>query len=128
MPSVFWRQLFAKEDMSQMRIACGAFNFCSLTVGISNPTHGALDFIVEAGPSASSTEFVYGSIQFCAAPAAGIGPVRRVRLIFSAERSLGSFVYDDTFFLRSEWRPFGGIHKECTKNDGAGNEGHFLLF
>lgn len=88
MARIFSGKSFARKDVAQMGSALGAENLRTASVGIRFAAHGTRNFIVEAGPAAAGIEFILRTVQRSTAPAAAVGAVFVVEVIFTGKRAL----------------------------------------
>lgn len=103
MARIFSGKSFARKDVAQMGSALGAENLRTASVGIRFAAHGTRNFIVEAGPAAAGIEFILRTVQRSTAPAAAVGAVFVVEVIFTGKGRFGSFSNDHPLFFGSQW-------------------------
>jgi len=72
MPYIFWCEVFAFKNMTQMAAAMGANDLHPPAVGIRNTLHCAWYFIVKTGPAAMRFELRFGGIKRCVAAPANV--------------------------------------------------------
>ena len=58
MPGIFVGESFSQKNVSQVSFTMSTNDLCSSTVCIGFPDHGTFDFIIKAGPSAVTVEFI----------------------------------------------------------------------
>lgn len=85
MARIFSGESFARKDMAQMGSAPGTENLRTASVGIRFAAHGTRNFIIEAGPAAAGIEFILRTVQRSTAPAAAVGAVFVVEVIFTGK-------------------------------------------
>ena len=86
--------------MAEVGSAVCTFDFNPFTIGVWNLFYRALDFVVEARPSATGIEFVFGLIKRCTASFACICASAEFTIQFAAEGPFGAFAkYDMLLFL-----------------------------
>ena len=103
MARIFSGKSFVRKDVAQMGSALGAENLRTASVGIRFAAHGTRNFIIEAGPAAAGIEFILRTVQRSTAPAAAVGAVFVVEVIFTGKGSCGSFSNDHPLFFGSQW-------------------------
>lgn len=103
MARIFSGKSFVRKDVAQMGSALGAENLRTASVGIRFAAHGTRNFIIEAGPAAAGIEFILRTVQRSTAPAAAVGAVFVVEVIFTGKGSFGSFSNDHPLFFGSQW-------------------------
>ncbi len=99
MPRIFFGEVLACEDVSEVGATVGALNFCSHAVGVRFSYDGAWDFVVEAWPAAVGFKLVFRTVKFCAAAFTNVGAFFPETVVFACKGHLCAFVYYDLFFL-----------------------------
>ncbi len=70
---VFIGEAFAFENVTEVATTARTGDLRAVSVGINRALNCAIDFVVEAGPSAAGVEFVGGAIEWCIALFTDVG-------------------------------------------------------
>jgi len=100
MSCVFFCEVLAHKDMSQVSSAISALDFRSYPVRVWNSFYCTRDFVIKAWPATVSFEFVFRTVEFCTATFANVGAFLPEREIFAFEGHFGPFVYYNLFLFR----------------------------
>ena len=99
MPGVFGGEAFVEEYVTQVGAAIGADDFRAHAVGIGNTFYRAFDLVVEAGPAAMGTEFIFRAIQGGVAAFAGVSSFFFIIQPFTGIGPFSAFMQDHLCFF-----------------------------
>jgi hypothetical protein len=97
--SVLLREAFAFKDVAQMAATMTADYLNATPVRIPMALHGAREFVVKAGPTATRLELGLGRIERVVAAPANKSAGRIQRFVLAAERHFRSFIDNYSLFV-----------------------------
>lgn len=106
-PCIFFGEVLASEDVSEVGAAVGALDFRSPSIRVRKPFNCAWNLVVEAWPSAVCFKLVFRTVQFCAAAFANVGAFFPEGVVFACKGHFCAFVDYDLFLFRGKLLEIG---------------------